>query len=897
MGIANNKNIILCISPHIPIQKGLNFAFQQFPYADFTLIAEAGRKIPKEYEGKIKVLSSNSRRTPKDIIVLLKGLRKARYDIAVCIGNFLPYLWFAAFTGAEKKCFFKDIKNEEEIRDIIRISLIGRMTFALLFWLGTLPLVLFLLIIFVIEGFLSRNIQKQQQGDVPQVDNSSLPVSIVIPNYNGKDLLSECLPSVVGALSKVAPGCEIIVVDDGSKDNSVEFLAKEFPEVRVIPLTVNQGFGKACNIGVSSAKNRICVLLNSDVMVKEGFLQGLTQHFTDSKVFAVQPKILAWDGKTLNGGLNFIKIVYGHFTIENESARPMLRHVDMPVDTLYAIGGAMAFDRIKWEMLRGLDAMYAPFCWEDIDVCYMALKRGWKVLYEPRSEVIHKHHATLSKVFKPSYKKQIEYRNELLFTWKNLDETANVIKHFLLLPLHISYHLFVKNDPTFALSLWKATAKLIAVLKRRVYEKKHAIVNNEDIMRKVVNSYRYWHRKHRTRPNILVLTPFMPFPPSDGGRLRVYNLLKHLSAKYDFHLLSFIEDIDEARYLPELKKICRDVELVLRKEGHKSSLNLLKDLFHLPVQYVGTNTNLMKDKLKDIIELYQPDIIQIEFSQMSPYIPLCKELKTIFVEHDISIITSNSYHSPPRNKWKKIVDYIDRRYRILHWEKKIGKSVNCIIAVTDIDRQILRKSLPEARIEVVSTGTDIEYFLREYKEVSNKDIVFVGSMGHFPNVDAALYFYTEIFPKIRKESPDATFTVVGSGKHPEVSALAEDPNVRVTGYVEDVRPYIENTEVFVAPMRKGAGIKGKILEAMAMSKPIVATSVGVQGIAIEPEKEFLPADDPEQFARQILRLFRSPVLKRNLAVSANRVCRERYEWRTKAEEMEKIYESLLERAV
>jgi len=885
------SQLMLCIAPHIPLQQGLDFAFGQFPDAEFTLIAKAGRKIPNEYREKVNALDSLSRRTPGDVLDLIREIRKTGYDAAVCVGEFLPYLWFIYFTGANGKFFSEGVRRASIIKRIGFGYLSWKTLSILMLWLMTLPVAFFLMIVFQIEGLLTRNIRKVRSSNTAPADTLRPPVSVVIPNYNGKELLAECLPSVIAAVSKAPFGSEVIVVDDGSCDGSAKFLLEEFRQIRVIPLHVNQGFGKACNAGVSSAKNRVVILLNSDVMVKENFLFRLTEHFIDEKVFAVQPKILAWDEDSLNGGANFPEMIYGYFLIENEAERQRTDYVDEPCPNFYAIGGAMAFDRVKWEMLEGFDSLYAPFCWEDIDISYRALKRGWKVLYESRSEVIHKHHATLSKVFKSSYKKQIERRNELLFTWKNLHDYDRVTRHFLFLPGHLLYRFFIDGN-RYLLSVLKAVSKTISVLRRRVKEKKYAVVCDREIMQQMTSSYKHRHLKQRTKPAVLVLAPFSPYPPSDGGRLRVYTLIRLLSYRYDFHLLSFIENNEQALCFPELKKVCKTVDFVLRANEHKSLFNVLKDWVSLPFHYIGFSTNAMKNKLREVLELQQPDIVQTEFSLMSPYLGLNREFPSIYIEHDISIISGNSYN-PPFKGWKRLIEYIDR-FATLRLEKKSCRLADCVVTVTDVDRHILRQHVPEARIETVSTGTDLDYFSREYKGVANRNIVFVGSMGHFPNVDASLYFCAKIFPRIKEEFPDAAFTIVGSGRNAEVSSLAENnPFIRVTGYVEDVRPYIDEAEVFVAPMRKGAGIKGKLLEAMAMCKPMVTTSIGSQGIGIEPERDFLLADDPDVFAKQVLRLFRNPELKRSLAVNAKKICREHYDWRIKAGQMEKIYESLL----
>lgn len=415
---------------------------------------------------------------------------------------------FLNFSNAAQKLVSPEMEGTSPITagNVIGLkwikNILGKLLFAIsktTLWLISLPVILLLLLVFSLESVFNRFKRNKEDNIVSPVDTPQSPVSVIIPNYNGKDLLKQCLPSVVKAVANAPKGSELIIVDDASTDDSLALLAKEFPEVRVIHLSVNQGFGGACNTGISSASNRIVVLLNSDVIVKKGFLLTLTEHFTDKDVFAVQPKMLDWDGENINGGLNIPGLIYGYFAIENEGDRQRSFYVNETGPTVYAIGGAVAFDKVKWDMLGGFDPLFAPFCWEDIDISYRALKRGWKVLYEPGSEVIHKHHGTLSKVIKSGYKRRIEQRNEMLFTWKNLHDNDMLIKHFLLLPAHILYRLFIRNDIGFVIAFWKAAVKLLPVLRQRLKSKKESFVSDRKVIEEVRFFYSQWPIKHREK--------------------------------------------------------------------------------------------------------------------------------------------------------------------------------------------------------------------------------------------------------------------------------------------------------------------------------------------------------------------------------------------------------------
>src|SRR5580658_9269240 len=250
--------------------------------------------------------------------------------------------------------------------------------------------------------------------------------SVVIPNWNGRDLLEQYLPSVAAALAG-HPDNEIILVDNGSSDGSADFVRHAFPEVRVLALDRNYGFGGGSNAGFRAAKNDVVVLLNSDMRVAPGFLAPLLEGFGDDRVFAVSCQIFFRDpnkpreetglteGWWQDGGLKV-----GH-------------RIDTALcdvfPCFYGGGGSCAFDRRKFLELGGFDDVLAPFYLEDTDLGYMAWKRGWKVLYQPRSMVYHEHRGTIGKRFSEAQIQAVLRKNYMLFCWKNIHEWPRLAAH------------------------------------------------------------------------------------------------------------------------------------------------------------------------------------------------------------------------------------------------------------------------------------------------------------------------------------------------------------------------------------------------------------------------------------------------------------------------------------
>jgi len=241
--------------------------------------------------------------------------------------------------------------------------------------------------------------------------------SVIIPNYNGEKLLTENLPLVIKAMNNPANGiCEIIVVDDGSWDGSVRLIKEKFPQVKVIKHKINRGFSASINTGVRGSSGDLLVLLNSDVIPDEDFLISTLPHFKNPKVFAVSlhEKGYGWARGGFKDG--YIQILSGE---ESDSFH----------ESFYVSGGSGVFRRSFWMSLGGMDEkLFSPFYWEDIDICYRAAKRGYQILWDPESLVIHKHESTISKLSK-KYVARVRERNQLLFIWKNITSASLTRRH------------------------------------------------------------------------------------------------------------------------------------------------------------------------------------------------------------------------------------------------------------------------------------------------------------------------------------------------------------------------------------------------------------------------------------------------------------------------------------
>lgn len=293
-----------------------------------------------------------------------------------------------------------------------------------------------------------------------------MQASVIIPNYNGEGLLAKNLPLVIKAMDNLANGIgEIIVVDDGSWDGSVKLIKENFPQIKLVKHTKNRGFSAAVNTGARTAEGELLVLLNSDVIPSFDFLVAVKKRFQNPKVFAVSLH---------ERGYGFAKgsFVNGYVSLAMGEER------DKPTLSFYVSGGSGVFRRDLWMKLGGMDEkLLSPFYWEDIDICYRAVKRGLSVLWEPESQVIHKHESTIGKL-SSRYVARVRERNQLLFIWKNITSANLTRKHITGLFKRLITH------PGYIKVVIMALARLGIARKARQKEIKESKISDEAIFSK-----------------------------------------------------------------------------------------------------------------------------------------------------------------------------------------------------------------------------------------------------------------------------------------------------------------------------------------------------------------------------------------------------------------------------
>lgn len=252
-------------------------------------------------------------------------------------------------------------------------------------------------------------------------------VSIVVPNWNGRDLMVKHL----GNLIKVAEGAEIIISDDHSSDDSVAYLKKNFPKVIVVENARQAGFSGNVNAGVAHAHGDIVVLINTDVEPDPGFLKPLLMHFDDPKVFAVGCLDKSCEiGKMVYRGRGIARWEHGFYVHQRGEVNK--------TDTAWVSGGSGVFSRKIWNELGGMDKLFNPFYWEDIDLSYRAVQAGYKLIFEPKSLVNHYHEeGKIKSDFTLDQVKTITYRNQFIFVWKHIPNLKILAEHLIYAPYRI----------------------------------------------------------------------------------------------------------------------------------------------------------------------------------------------------------------------------------------------------------------------------------------------------------------------------------------------------------------------------------------------------------------------------------------------------------------------------
>jgi len=370
----------------------------------------------------------------------------------------------------------------------------------------------------------------------------------------------------------------------------------------------------------------------------------------------------------------------------------------------------------------------------------------------------------------------------------------------------------------------------------------------------------------------------------------------NLAPRHQLHLLSFAETPQELSQAGPLGKLCQSIETVEipSRSPLKRALSLL--LSPQPDMALRLDSKKFKRTLRERVRREDFDVVQVEGIEMAHYIErlfhregTARPLLVYDAHNAEYVLQRRAFETDladPR-RWVGALYSLIQWQKLQRYEARVLRSFDRVVAVSPADRYALERLVPGLEIEVVPNGVDTDLF-QPMASREGETLVFTGKMDFRPNVDAVVWFCEKVLPLLRKRLPQLRFYIVGQSPHRRVLSLAKDPQIVVTGRVEDDRPFMAQARLYVAPLRVGGGTRLKILRAMAMGKAIVATSLACEGIELSGG-EVLLADTPQAFAEAILELWDDPARRQKLGQRGRALMEARYDWRSIVPKLEEVY--------
>jgi glycosyltransferase involved in cell wall biosynthesis len=374
---------------------------------------------------------------------------------------------------------------------------------------------------------------------------------------------------------------------------------------------------------------------------------------------------------------------------------------------------------------------------------------------------------------------------------------------------------------------------------------------------------------------ILFLSAWFPYPVNNGSKLRIFNLLRELSAQHEIILLSFTEEKGARPDAPALKELCVEVHTVRKRRYTPHSLHALLGTFRrFPRSVYDKFSSEMARLIKRTVREDKIDLVIASQVDMAGYYDCFNGVPAIFEEIEIGVLYEQ--YALAGSLKKKL------RYW-LTWQKhraylvELMRHFQAATVVSEREKELLRAHVlsNSCLLRVIPNGVNMSDYVYSESEVALNTLIFTGSFSFSPNYEAMIWFLREVFPLVLEEVPDTHLIITGKhGNRP----LPSTQNVTLTGFVDDIRPYVMSAAVSLAPIWTGGGTRLKILEAMALGTAVVATSKGAEGLNVQSGKHIFLADEPVAFARAIVKVLQNPNLRKKLADNAQQHLRNNYDW-------------------
>ena len=609
------------------------------------------------------------------------------------------------------------------------------------------------------------------------VPASSRPrASIVIPVYNQFEHTLACLR----ALAEHPPQAdiEIIVVDDGSSDQTRQCLA-EVEGLHYHRRAQNGGFIAACNDGAGLARGDYLVMLNNDTVPQPGWLDALLHTFaTCPQAGLVGAQLLYPDGLLQEaGGVVFADGSAWNYGRFNEPGNPRYSYLR---DADYCSGAAIAIPRELFESLGRFDTRYSPAYYEDTDLAFAVREAGRRVVYQPFACVVHKEGTTSG------------------------TDTGSGIKAYQ-----------VSNGHKFA-QKWRAALPAMAAPGQAPSPAS----------------------LHAGQRQVLVIDALTPQPDHDSGSLRLFNLLRLLQE--------------------EGAHVCFVADNPAHAGKYTEALQQLGvETWYAP--YVGGFGAFLREQggRFDTVMLCRHYVAKAFLPLLAKHAP---QARLVFDTVDLHYLRERRGAEMNGDEAMLRASEVTRKS-----ELAVMARADVTLVVSGVEKEFLAHEAPGRRVEVLSNLHRVAGPGEPFAQ--RRDLVFVGGFRHPPNVDAVVWFARQVLPLIRAQLPEVMFHCIGSHPSDEVLALSALEGVTVHGHVPDLAPAMDSMRLAVAPLRYGAGVKGKVNLSMAHGQPVVATACAVEGMHLQDGVDVLVADEAQAFADAVVRLYEDEALWTRLSAS------------------------------
>jgi sugar transferase (PEP-CTERM/EpsH1 system associated) len=368
----------------------------------------------------------------------------------------------------------------------------------------------------------------------------------------------------------------------------------------------------------------------------------------------------------------------------------------------------------------------------------------------------------------------------------------------------------------------------------------------------------------------------VPFPPDRGDKIVTFHEIRHLAQHHEVHVFCLADGGADLGNVPDLRRYAASVTAVAVGKA-RSRLRALAALVRgRALSVAAYRENRLHREIARQCNALNPDLVVVFSGNVAQYAEPFIAVPRIMQFHDLDSLKWTQYADRAgfASRWL----YRIEARRLLAYERAIAHSYSQALVCTEAERRDFERLFPGVPVSLVGNGVDLDYFRSSGAAKRPGSIVFTGVMDYFPNVDAMRWFCEVVLPLVQREIPHAQLTICGSRPSATVRRLAKRPGVQVTGWVPDTRPYLDAAEVFVAPLRIARGVQNKVLEALAMELPCVASTAAWRGTAIPAGAGLLVADQPQDFATLVVRVLRDAAFRADMARQARAVAETHFRW-------------------